>query len=57
MQERGLIKDSKLPVKVLGGAILSKPITIIADRFSKSATSEIERTGGKAVSLLEKLPK
>jgi large subunit ribosomal protein L15 len=57
MQERGLIRDSKLPVKVLGGITLSRPITIIADRFSKSAIGEIERAGGKVVSLLEELPK
>ncbi|MDR2603438.1 MAG: 50S ribosomal protein L15 [Puniceicoccales bacterium] len=53
MQQRGLIKNSEILVKVLGGVILSKPITVIADKFSKSAIEAIESAGGKAVILLD----
>ncbi|MDR1891023.1 MAG: 50S ribosomal protein L15 [Puniceicoccales bacterium] len=55
MQQRGLIKNSEIFVKVLGGTTLSKPITVIADKFSKSAVEAIESAGGKVVVLLDKL--
>ncbi|MDR1528209.1 MAG: 50S ribosomal protein L15 [Puniceicoccales bacterium] len=57
MQRRGLIKNSKILVKILGGVTLSKPITVIADKFSKSAIEAIENAGGKAVILLDESQK
>jgi ribosomal protein L18E len=49
--------DQKL--RVLGedtwGITLSKPITVIADKFLQSASKAIEQAGGKAVLLLDKL--
>lgn len=52
MQKFGLIRDSGALVKVLGGFEPDKPITIAADKFSKSAAAAIERAGGKVVALL-----
>ncbi|MDR1173291.1 MAG: 50S ribosomal protein L15 [Puniceicoccales bacterium] len=57
MQRRGLIKNSEILVKVLGGITLSKPITVIADKFSRSAIEAIEGAGGKAVTLLDESQK
>ncbi|MDR1457348.1 MAG: 50S ribosomal protein L15 [Puniceicoccales bacterium] len=57
MQQRGLIKNSEILVKVLGGVTLSRPITVIADKFSKSAIGAIESGGGKAVMLLDESQK
>jgi large subunit ribosomal protein L15 len=52
-----LIKNGEILVKVLGGVALSKPITVIADKFSKSAIEAIESAGGKAVVLLDESQK
>ncbi|MDR1401377.1 MAG: 50S ribosomal protein L15 [Puniceicoccales bacterium] len=51
MKQTGLIRSSESLVKILGGATLQKPMTVIADMFSKTAATEIERSGGKAISL------
>ncbi|MDR1413931.1 MAG: 50S ribosomal protein L15 [Puniceicoccales bacterium] len=49
MQERGLIRNGVSLVKVLGGGALLRPMTIIADKFSRSALTEIEHSGGRAI--------
>jgi ribosomal protein L15 len=49
MRRLGLVNGDNVPIKVLGGAVLSEPVTIIADGFSKGAIAEIERVGGRAV--------
>jgi large subunit ribosomal protein L15 len=46
MRERGLAKRKSVPVKVLGGGELSKPLTVHAHAFSKSAREKIEGAGG-----------
>lgn len=46
--ERGIIKDMKDGLKVLGEGDLKKPITIRADAFSASALQKISSAGGKA---------
>ncbi|MDD5449522.1 MAG: 50S ribosomal protein L15 [Candidatus Omnitrophica bacterium] len=43
-----LINSSEREVKVLGAGELTKPLTIKAHRFSKSALEKIKKTGGKA---------
>ena len=50
MKEKGLIKKLH-PVKILGNGDLTGALTIHAHKFSKSALSKIERSGGKAVVL------
>lgn len=45
--EVGLIKDAKLPVKVLGEGETSKKFTVTAAMFSRAAAEKIEKAGGK----------
>ncbi|MCX7879348.1 MAG: 50S ribosomal protein L15 [Ignavibacteria bacterium] len=47
MFESGLISRSKQPVKVLGVGEITKPFSIVAHKFSKSAVKKIESVGGK----------
>ena len=47
----GIVKDAKVPVKVLGGGELNKPLTVAAHRFSASARQKIEAAGGTDVEL------
>jgi large subunit ribosomal protein L15 len=42
---RGLVR-SGLPVKVLGDGELSKALTVVAHKFSRSARAKIEAAGG-----------
>lgn len=51
MFRAGLIKKETNLVKVLGNVMLNKSITVVADKFSKSAAASIEAVGGKAVAL------
>ena len=45
--EKGLIKHTASKVKVLGRGEISKPLTVKAHKFSKSAEDSINRAGGK----------
>jgi large subunit ribosomal protein L15 len=47
LAERGVIKNTKLPVKVLGDGDLTAAIEVHAQAFSKSARVKIESKGGK----------
>lgn len=42
----GVIRDTKLPLKVLGEGELSKKLSVTAAKFSSSARSKIEAAGG-----------
>ena len=44
--KHGLIRDTKLPVKVLGNGETSKKFTVTAAKFSKSAEEKITKAGG-----------
>jgi large subunit ribosomal protein L15 len=46
LREQGLAKRKDVPVKVLGQGELSKPLTVHAHAFSKSAREKIEGAGG-----------
>jgi large subunit ribosomal protein L15 len=46
LREAGLATRREVPVKVLGDGELSKPLTVHAHRFSKSAREKIEAAGG-----------
>jgi len=48
LREKGLVKQVKDGVKILGEGTLEKNITVQAQRFSKSAIEKIESAGGKA---------
>jgi len=53
MKEAGIIRKTALPVKVLGDGKLSKPLSVSAEAFSKSAKKKIVEAGGK-VELIKK---
>ncbi|GBE37203.1 50S ribosomal protein L15 [bacterium BMS3Bbin07] len=46
--ERGILKDIKDGLKILGDGELSRPLNIRAHAFSASATQKINASGGKA---------
>lgn len=46
--ERGIVKDLKDGIKILGDGELKRPLTIKADAFSASALTKISAAGGKA---------
>ncbi len=49
LRERGLIRNLKQPVKILGRGKIEKKLSVSADRFSLSARSAIEAAGGKCL--------
>ncbi len=46
---RGLLDKRNGLLKILGNGDVTKPITVHAHKFSKSAQEKIEKAGGKAV--------
>jgi large subunit ribosomal protein L15 len=46
LAEAGLIRDTMLPLKVLGEGTLSKKLNVTAARFSATAKTKIEEAGG-----------
>jgi large subunit ribosomal protein L15 len=46
--ERGIVKDLKDGLKVLGDGELTVALTVRAHKFSKAAREKIEAAGGKA---------
>jgi len=47
MVEAGLVKRSKLPIKILGSGELKRPFVVQAHKFSKSAEAKIQAAGGR----------
>ncbi|WP_461239995.1 50S ribosomal protein L15 [Paucilactobacillus sp. N302-9] len=45
--EKGIVKNEKSGVKILGNGELTKKLTVKANKFSASATKAIEAAGGK----------
>ena len=48
LKEKGIVKDMKDGLKVLGRGELEKALTVHAHKFSKAAVEKIEAAGGKA---------
>ena len=46
--EKGIVKNPRDGVKILGGGKLEKKLTVKVNAFSKSAAEAIEAAGGKA---------
>ncbi len=46
LARRGLVRDTRLPVKVLGKGDLDRPLTVEAHKFSGAARQKIEAAGG-----------
>ncbi|MCS6951493.1 MAG: 50S ribosomal protein L15 [Bryobacterales bacterium] len=47
LMEMGVVKDLRDGLKILGEGELTRPITVRAHRFSKTAVAKIEAAGGK----------
>jgi large subunit ribosomal protein L15 len=48
---KGYLRDLKLPLKILGDGQLSKGVTVVAHRFTRSAREKIAAAGGQAEEL------
>ncbi len=48
LQEVGLIRNLRLPVKILGNGEITKKLTVDAAKFSGTARQKIEAAGGEA---------
>ena len=55
--ERGVIKNTKIDVKILGNGDLSKKLTVTAHGISATAREKIEEAGGTVTLLREPKPK
>ena len=55
--EKGLIKNARTDVKILGQGELKKKLTVTAHSFSASAREKIEQAGGTATALREPVEK
>ena len=51
LRKSGIVKSTKLPVKILGNGEISVAIKVEADRFSASARAKIEAAGGSVTEL------
>ncbi len=47
MQEKGIAKNFKDGIKVLGDGELKKPLTVVAHKFSETAIQKIKASGGE----------
>lgn len=54
LKEKGIIKNEKDGIKILGNGELTKKLTVTASYFSQSAKEKIEKVGG-SVKLCEKM--
>jgi large subunit ribosomal protein L15 len=48
---RGLVQGRFDRIKILGDGDLTKPVTVLAHSFSKTAAEKIQRAGGKVVTI------
>ncbi len=46
--EADLVRDLKLPIKILGNGELTKKLTVEASKFTKQAEEKIKAAGGEA---------
>ncbi len=44
---KGIVKNIKDGIKILGNGEINRPVTVKAHKFSKSAREKIEKAGGK----------
>jgi large subunit ribosomal protein L15 len=55
--EKGLLKNTRIDVKILGEGELKKKLAVTAHTFSKTAREKIESAGGTATALREPVEK
>ncbi len=46
LRERGIVRDSRAPIKILGRGEIDKQLTIKAHKFSETAVKKIAAAGG-----------
>jgi len=46
LQARGLLRNQRSPIKILGNGEVSKSLTVTAHKFTQSAREKIEAAGG-----------
>ena len=46
--ERGYLRNLNRPVKIVGGGELTKPLIVVADKFTRTAREAIEAANGSA---------
>ncbi len=51
LKDCGLIKNTKYDLKILGEGALTKSLTIVAHKYSETATAKIKEAGGEAETL------
>jgi large subunit ribosomal protein L15 len=49
----GLVRDAKMPLKVLGEGEITKKLHVVAAKFSASAKKKIEAAGGKVEEIVK----
>ncbi|MFN8187748.1 MAG: 50S ribosomal protein L15 [Gaiellales bacterium] len=55
LKEKGLIRNTRIDVKILGDGELTKKLSVTAHRFSAVAREKIEAAGGAATALREEV--
>jgi large subunit ribosomal protein L15 len=53
LKAKGLIRNTRVDVKILGSGDLTKKLTVTAHRFSETARQKIEAAGGSVTALRE----
>jgi large subunit ribosomal protein L15 len=48
LRERGLVREAKAPIKVLGRGDIAKALSVKAHKFSASAVQKLAAAGGAA---------
>ena len=48
LAERGYIRNLNRPIKIVGGGELTKPLRVVADKFTRTAREAIEAANGTA---------
>jgi large subunit ribosomal protein L15 len=56
LRDAGLVRDRRLPVKVLGRGEVTKALTVQAHKFSGKAAEKLAAAGGKAEALAAAAP-
>jgi large subunit ribosomal protein L15 len=46
LRERGIVRDARLPIKILGRGDIAKQLTVKAHKFSDTAAKKIAAAGG-----------
>lgn len=51
LAERGLLRSAEEELKILGDGVLTKKLSVVAHKFSKSALEKIQSVGGTATTI------